>query len=218
MVLIWVMAHLAELDRPIFRCLLHTPHTPPPSQYTHIKWSRADDWKRKDMQVLVECTIVFIITLCFILCYFLKSPFSGIKYFLFFIVVNEMHVFFVTSCDLIFFVQGGYMTLGPTFPAPINRFWYPVDVISRLIIHCFTVSLALFLSRPLRRETLPLPSLWLRRHPVCQSQVPPGAPPPRTSERLHHIRLLLWPHPFFWPQRGSWEDGRRHLCPTGRPP
>lgn len=39
-------------------------------------------------------------------------------------LVNDMHIFFCELCsfDLIFFVRGGYMTLGSTFPAPINRF------------------------------------------------------------------------------------------------
>lgn len=138
-------------------------------------------------------------------------------------LVSGLHIFFceLNSLDLIFFVQGGYMTLGSTFPAPINRFWYPVNLIIRLIIHCFpclSLSVSLSLSWPLRRETLPVPSLWLCWYPVCQSQVPPWASPPWASKWLHHLRPVLWPHPFFWPQGGSWEDGQRwHLCPTRCP-
>lgn len=114
------------------------------------------------------------------------------------------------------------MTLGSTFPAPINRLWYPVNLIIRLIIHCFpclSLSVSPSLSWLLRRETLPVPSLWLCRHTVCQFEVPPGAPPPWASKWLYHLCPILWPHPFFWPQRGSWEDSRRwRLCPTRCPP
>lgn len=119
------------------------------------------------------------------------------------------------SVNLIFFVRGGYMTLGSTLPVPINSFRYPVNLIIRLIIHAvFSVSfLSLFWS--LRRETLPVPSLRLCWHPVCQSEIPPGAPPPRAPKWLR----LLWPHPCFGPQRGSRKDRPGgHLCPARCPP
>lgn len=39
-----------------------------------------------------------------------------------FTVANGMRVFFASCFDPVFIVQGGYMTLGSTLPAPINRF------------------------------------------------------------------------------------------------
>lgn len=87
-----------ELDRPIFRCLLHTPipiHTHAIiNTHTHIKWSRADIYGRERekkhgivgwMQDLVHYYFVFqLIPFCALFVFFLNCWFLYFTFFTFF--------------------------------------------------------------------------------------------------------------------------------------
>lgn len=137
MMLMWVMVHLAGLDRPIFRCLLHTPtfeHTYTMQKQMHTS-SRTElvsvEKQRYELVVnTVHYHFAFVyMCLCvyweihlvllllqkwnsFFFVTFFVSLYSGVRMYVFWCqlqwdnskifsaLVNEMHIFFVSSTHL----------------------------------------------------------------------------------------------------------------------